>query len=98
MRRDQICARRRSPVRLRVSLDGKEVLKQTYPPGGIWGDQNSVAVEHIAVAPGERHLVVAIGDSADPEEWSYTVEETTAFDEGARRVLSFDRLAGFELH
>jgi len=98
MRQEQICARRRSPVRLRVSLDGKAVLEQAYPPGGVWGDQNSVAVEHIAVAPGDHQLIVAIGDSADPEEWSYTVEETTAFDEGARRVLSFDRLAGFELH
>jgi len=98
MQRDQICARRRATVHLRVSIDGKPVLEENYPPGGIWGDQNSVAVEHIAVSPGHHRIAVGIGDSLDPQEWTYRVEETLSFDKGIRRVVTFDRVAGFKLH
>ena len=37
MRRDRICDRRRSSVRLWVTLDGATALKSSYPPGGVWG-------------------------------------------------------------
>ena len=97
-RRPQVCDRRRAEVRLRIAIDGKPVLESAYPPSGIWGDGNSVAVERLAVAPGERHVTVAIGDTHDPELWAFQTEQTLTFDENARRVLTFDRLAGFGWH
>ncbi len=98
MRKDKICDRARSPVRLRVSVDGELRLDRAYPPSGIWSDGPSVAIEPIPIAPGERRVEVALGESADPNEWTFTSAATMTFVEDARRVLLFDRLEGFTWH
>jgi coenzyme F420-reducing hydrogenase delta subunit len=98
MRRDRICERRRADVRLRVVLDGQIVASGSYPPEGIWGDGNSVAVVRVPVAPGAHAVSVAIGDSLVPDEWTFRAEQTLEFTSDARRVVSFDRLAGFGWH
>lgn len=95
MRQERICERARSPVRLRVSVDGERLIDSTHPPTGIWGDGSSVAVEALTVDPGEHRVRVEIGDSLDPEEWSYVTEETLTFSEDARRVIIFDRRSGY---
>jgi coenzyme F420-reducing hydrogenase delta subunit len=98
MRRDRICERRRADVRLRVSLDGQVAASGSYPPEGVWGDGNSVAVVRVPVEPGSHAVSVAIGDSLDPEEWTWRADETLEFTPDARRVVAFDRLAGFGWH
>ncbi len=98
MRREQICDRTRASVRMRVQLDGELLLEAAYPPSGIWSDGNSVAVERIPVPPGEHRVTVEIGDSADPDEWTYVLEKQISLVEEARRVITFDRVAGFEVH
>jgi hypothetical protein len=98
MRQQKVCDRRRSHVRLRVSIDGRAVLARAYPPGGVWGDGNSVAVERLDVQPGRHRVLVEIGDGPDPEEWNWTGERTLEFGEHGRRVATFDRLAGFGFH
>jgi NAD-dependent dihydropyrimidine dehydrogenase PreA subunit/coenzyme F420-reducing hydrogenase delta subunit len=95
MRRTEICERARAWVRLRVTVDGEPVREGAYRPKGIWSDLNSVAVESIPMPPGEHRVRVEIGDSADPDEWAYTDERLLSFTKDARRVLVFDRLAGF---
>jgi ferredoxin len=98
MRQEKICDRDRAPVRMRVSIDGGTVVESSFPPKGIWGDGNSVAVERIPVEPGEHRVRVAIGDSLDAEEWSFTDEQTLTFTDSERRVVSFDRVVGFRWH
>ena len=98
MRREEVCERARSAVRLRVMVDGAQSVEVTVPPSGIWSDGNSVAVERISVRPGEHSVEVAIGDSADPDEWRYLDRRTLEFSEDARRVVVFDRVAGFSWH
>jgi hypothetical protein len=98
MRRARICDRARADVRLRVTLDGERVVDAAYPPGGVWSDGNSVAIATIPVGTGEHHVKVEIGDSASADEWAHVTEETLAFSEEARRVITFDRLAGFVSH
>jgi ferredoxin len=98
MRRDRICDRARSSVRLRVTVDDGSPVQGLYAPQGIWNDGNSVAVEHIPVPAGEHRVRVEIGDSADPSEWTYSAEQTLAFTEAARRVIVFDRVSGFRFH
>lgn len=98
MRRDRICERRRADVRLRVLVDGQPVAESVHPPKGIWGDGNSVAVVRVPVAPGSHTVAVAIGDSLDPDEWSWQGEQALEFTSDARRVVTFDRLAGFGWH
>jgi coenzyme F420-reducing hydrogenase delta subunit/NAD-dependent dihydropyrimidine dehydrogenase PreA subunit len=98
MRRERICERTRPPVRLRVTIDGNTALEASVAPSGIWSDGNSVAVERTPVEPGEHHVSVAIGETADPEEWSFGEERTITFTDEARRVVVFDRIAGFTWH
>jgi ferredoxin/coenzyme F420-reducing hydrogenase delta subunit len=95
MRRDKVCDRRRADVRLRVEIDGQRMVDRSYAPAGIWGDGNSIAVERIPVSPGEHRIEVAIGQTHDSNEWSFEGEQTLSFSEDARRVVTFDRLAGF---
>ena len=91
MRQGRVCDRARADVRLRVSVDGTRVVDATLPPKGIWGDGNSVAIERIPIELGEHAVRVELGDSADPDEWSYTDERNLTFDAKNRRVVTFDR-------
>jgi ferredoxin/coenzyme F420-reducing hydrogenase delta subunit len=98
MRRDRICDRERASVRMRVRVDGERLHQASYPPTGIWGDGNSSAVERIPLPPGDHRIQIAIGDSTDPQEWSYQMDEVLRFSSDARRVLIFDRRSGFNWH
>jgi len=95
MRQPVQCDRGRSAVRLALRIDGVEVVRKSIPPAGIWGDSNSTALVRIPVAKG-RHLVqVAIGDTADPEEWTHREEQSLDFTLEDSRVVIFDRISGF---
>ncbi|MCP4007717.1 MAG: hydrogenase iron-sulfur subunit [bacterium] len=96
MRLEKICDRGRSDVRLAVYLDGASVLERAYPPAGFWGDLNSLAIEEINVKPGEHLVGVKIGDSRDPDEWTFVAERKLTFGLDKREVVAFDRLAGFK--
>jgi len=85
-------------VRLLVQVDGAEVVRKSIPPGGIWGDSNSIALERIPVEPGTHTVHVSIGDSADLDEWTYRDERALDFSLEDRRVVVFDRVAGFGWH
>jgi ferredoxin len=98
MRQRRICDRSRASVRLRVDLDGARIVDAVLEPSGIWNDGNSIAIERIAVDPGEHDVRVAIGETADIDEWSYEDEKTLSFDTTERRVVTFDRVTGFNWH
>jgi coenzyme F420-reducing hydrogenase delta subunit/Pyruvate/2-oxoacid:ferredoxin oxidoreductase delta subunit len=95
MRRDVITERRRAPVRLRVSIDGAVALERAIPPSGLWGDGPSVAVERVAVAPGEHSVEVAIGDEHDEASWRHVSTRTLEVSTARRNVVRFDRTTGF---
>ena len=97
MRRDSVIERRRHPVRLRVTIDGREVLLRSYQPRGLWSDGASVAIQRIPVSPGEHRILVEIGDTADPAEWPHQTEATLRFEPSRRQVVLFDRVQGFHI-
>jgi hypothetical protein len=41
---------------------------------------------------------LAIGETGAPDEWSFRDERTIHFSEEKRRVVVFDRVAGFTWH
>jgi hypothetical protein len=98
MRRERVCERTRPPVRLQVLIDGATLLETSIAPSGIWNDGNSVSVERIPVALGAHRVSVAIGETTDPDEWTFNEERTLTFTDEARQVVVFDRLAGFRWH
>jgi hypothetical protein len=95
MRKETVCERMRAHVRLRVAIDGANVAQESVPPSGLWKDGNSVTVVRVPVEPGEHRVEVAIGDTIDPDEWSFRDETTLRFDDETRRVVLFDRVTGF---
>jgi ferredoxin/coenzyme F420-reducing hydrogenase delta subunit len=95
MRRDQICERGRAPVRLRVEVDGEVRIASTYQPKGLRADGPSIAMEELGLTPGTHTIVIAIGDSHDPNEWTYRVTRTIEVANRSRVVALFDRFAGF---
>ncbi len=98
MRQDRVCERGRSPVRLRIAIDGEVVHEQAHDPGGLFGDEHSVAIVRLPITPGRHQLDVAIGETRDPTEWTHSTTESVDIPERPiRRVLLFDRSRGFEL-
>jgi len=98
MQRDEICERSRSQVRLRVVVDGEERLSRSYEPRGLRSDGNSVAVEHLPLAPGLHLVEVSIGGSADPAMWDFIDRREIRIEEGERTVVTFDKVLGFDWH
>jgi coenzyme F420-reducing hydrogenase delta subunit/Pyruvate/2-oxoacid:ferredoxin oxidoreductase delta subunit len=90
--------RRRADVRLRITIDGQEAVGRVLPPGGLWGDRISIAFEELDVSEGVHLVEVAIGDSADPDEWTYVESQELEFKHGQRRVVLFEREHGFSWH
>jgi hypothetical protein len=95
MRQPVQCDRGRSAVRLVVRIDSVEVVRKSIPPGGVWGDSNSIVLERIPIEPGSHLVQVAIGDTAELDEWTYRDEQTLDFTLEERRVVIFDRVDGF---
>ncbi len=98
MRKPRECKRTRPPVRLRVEVDGELALDASIAPSGLWKDGNSVALERVPLEAGDHHVRLAIGETDDPNEWTFKAEKTLTFTEEARRVVVFDRVAGFTWH
>ncbi|MBI2390259.1 MAG: hydrogenase iron-sulfur subunit [Deltaproteobacteria bacterium] len=95
MRRDEICERGRAAVRLRVEVDGQERWRSSYAPQGLRGDGPSIALETLGIQAGEHRVVVSLGDSHDPNEWTFRDERTLRFGDRSRAVVLFDRGTGF---
>ncbi len=95
MRRAEICERRRADVRLQVRVAGELVVEAAYPPKGIWGDGNSIAVERVPVPPGEHRVELRLADGHDPEAWGWSDARTLRFVERERHVVMFRREDGF---
>ena len=86
----------RVPVRLRVWIDGREVIRKAYKPGGLFHDGISLAMETIPLTPGRHRIRVAIGDSPEPDTWQYVSEKEVLIETNHRRhVVLFDRVNGF---
>ncbi|MDP6980735.1 MAG: hydrogenase iron-sulfur subunit [Myxococcota bacterium] len=98
MRKATDCERKRSTVRLRVGVDGNEILRKDFPPTGLWGDGSSVAVERIPLPTGQHAVSIEIGDTGDPDEWSFNESRSLEFTSDAKRVVIFDRVSGFSWH
>ncbi|RMH98610.1 MAG: hydrogenase iron-sulfur subunit, partial [Calditrichaeota bacterium] len=95
MRSPVTLERRRVPVRLRVTVDGKELLRNAYKPGGLFSDGTSIAVERLPIPPGTHTVGIDIGNTPDPEEWNFHAEQVLEFTAGYRHVVRFEKGVGF---
>lgn len=98
MRQDVVCERGRAEVRLRVAVDGAVVLDKAYAPHGLSSDGNSVAIETLDLAQGPRRVELRIGETSNPDEWTYETIRTLDFEPARRHVALFDKVTGFTWH
>jgi len=98
MRQSHRSTRIRAAVRLRVSVDGQQRIDRSYRPRGIMKDGNSIAVERLAVEPGEHLIEIEIGDSRESDEWQYRDSRRLQFTSGHRNVVLFDQADQFSWH
>jgi coenzyme F420-reducing hydrogenase delta subunit/Pyruvate/2-oxoacid:ferredoxin oxidoreductase delta subunit len=95
MRPKQICERRRSNVRMKVFVDGKQLVDKSYEPHGVWHDGNSVAIERLVATEGVHDVRVEIGDSADAVVYNYVDSRKLTLEPRRKAVVLFDKLDGF---
>ena len=94
MRQPVECARSRSPVRMRVEVDGVAVSDREYRPSGLFEDGISVAIARFRVAAGEHRVRIEISDNLDATP-PHAGEQTLTFEPYLRRVVLFDKVTGF---
>ncbi|NUM42934.1 MAG: hypothetical protein HUU45_15055, partial [Leptospiraceae bacterium] len=97
MRKPVHCERTRANVRMKILIDGKEILNKSYIPQGIWKDGNSIAIEYISQKDGLHNVQIMIGDKSDGN-WDYTDTKQIEFKNGFRNVVIFNKLNGFTWH
>ncbi|MTI89070.1 MAG: hydrogenase iron-sulfur subunit [Balneolaceae bacterium] len=89
--------RERADVRLKVLVDGKEVLNRKYEPKGFFNDGNSGGLEYIPIKSGRHTVEIYLGDTTD-DEWLYTDERIVEFEKHHRTVILFGKGDGFQWH
>jgi ferredoxin/coenzyme F420-reducing hydrogenase delta subunit len=90
--------RERSPVRLRIQVDGSTVLDQSYRPKGLANDGPSIAIARLSMKPGRHEVAVDLADSANADDWTQHWRDTVEFSDGRIRVVLFDGKNGFSLY
>lgn len=98
MRRDEICERGRAQVRLKVAVDGAQVLEKSYAPRGLSSDGNSMGIETLPLAPGKHRVEVWLADTSDTTRWEYNDARTVELITGRTQVVLFDKMSGFTWH
>ncbi|MSU34265.1 MAG: hydrogenase iron-sulfur subunit [Pedosphaera sp.] len=98
MRAQVNVTRQRTPVRLRVHVNGQIVFDQSFQPKGLSKDGPSIAVVRLPVSLGPHPVRVELADTADPNVWTKQWSETVSFESNRTRVVLFDTKAGFSPH
>ncbi|CAG0962506.1 Cytochrome b6 [Planctomycetaceae bacterium] len=95
MRGAQTSLAKRAPVAMRVLIDGKEVLNQSYAPSGLSDNGPSSAIERIAVVPGEHLIRIELNDTGIEGPWKLHDSRVVKFSQGQRHVVRFETGRGF---
>lgn len=97
MRTQANLTRERVPVRLRVSVDGREVHRGSHVARGFSHDGPSLALEQFPLEPGRHEVVVEIADTAE-DRWTRRWSGTLEFTPKRNRLVQFDTRTGFTAH
>lgn len=99
MRAQQVCARRRAPLRIEMDVDGDRKLTAELPPSGLAGSGPSRVYDRVVLPVGEHHIELRMNDDPAVEGFPHV----GAFDITLRAAQSvavdFDPAkGGFFLH
>lgn len=83
------------PVRVRIVIDGQVVHEQSYAPRGIHDNSASVGAVELPMETGRHRVQVWLGETSNPDEWTWVFDEEVDFEQSHRRVIQFDKSHGF---
>ncbi|HEC16167.1 MAG TPA: hypothetical protein ENI99_06290 [Sedimenticola sp.] len=75
MRQPMDCPRERSPVIVRLIMDGKPILDMTVNPPGAFKDQGIDIYRSIPIPAGKHHFVAKLKDSVREKDFNYVGEK-----------------------
>lgn len=76
------------PISLRVIVDGRTILDDTYEPSGISGNGRISALEFLVIEPGTHQVEVWMKDDSGDYRLSYSGEVN--FEKGRALILAYD--------
>jgi len=88
MRAPLDCPRERSPVTVRVELDGAELVHETFAPSGLSRDGASTGYRRVPIAAGRHRVRVQFNDDARVGGFNY--ERDRIVDAAAGQVVLID--------
>jgi len=89
LRTEQDCERERSPVRIRVEIDGELLHDEVVAPAGLRKDGASSAYRRLPIAAGEHHLKVMVNDDRRVEGFNHQGERKVALVPGQVVLVDF---------
>ena len=88
MRAPLDCPRERSPVVVRVELDGAELVHETFAPSGLSRDGASTGYRRVPIAAGRHRVRVQFNDDVRVSGFNY--ERDRVIDAAAGQVVLID--------
>ncbi|MDR2240293.1 MAG: hypothetical protein LBE33_07620 [Zoogloeaceae bacterium] len=75
MRKARVCPRERSPITVKIDLDGHSLFEGVAPPTGLSKDGTSNIYRRFEVPAGEHLLSVKMNDNVRIQDFNYIKEE-----------------------
>ena len=89
MRADFDCPRERSPVTVRIELDGQTLIDESFPRAGLHKDGAASAYRHVPIAAGPHKLLAQFNDDARVSGFNYVREKAIDVKPGQIVLIDF---------
>ena len=89
MRQEMDCARARSGVRVRLTLDGDVVLDRAYPPAGLSRDGAASGYWRLPIRAGEHRFRVQFSEDEREADFAFEREQRIAVRPGQVVLVDF---------
>ncbi len=89
MRADLDCPRERSPVTVRIVLDGQTLIDETFPPAGLHKDGAASAYRRVPITAGPHKLLAQFNDDARVPGFNYVRDATIDVKPGQIVLIDF---------
>ncbi len=83
------CPRERSPVRVRVELDGRVLYDEAFPPAGLRRDGAASGYRRLPIAAGRHDLKVAFNDDVKVTGFTHERAATVTVEPGQVILIDF---------
>lgn len=83
------CPRERSPVRVRVEMDGNEIVDATFPASGLSRDGAATGYRRIPIIAGEHRFKVQVNDDVRVTGFDYAGERAMRVAAGQVVLIDF---------